>query len=205
MLQLKKSLLFQVGLLTLWYEKLKILSMLFLFVGVSSCGFEPLYVEKVGGEDLWYYNNDYDADIVYEMSQIKVEGSTDRIGQLIRNELMDNLTPYGEPKSAKYFLKLRAVGKKTVQQALRDDITATREKVQYTINYSLWSKKKGHLVSGNSWVYLSYDLLDNPYSTTMDKKKVEKDGAKIIANDISLRIGSYFHSVKTKRGDPNEF
>ena len=39
----------------------------------------------------------------------------------------------------------------------------------------------------------------------MDKKKVEKDGAKIMANDISLRIGAYFHSVKTKRGNPNEF
>jgi hypothetical protein len=45
---------------------------------------------------------------------------------------------------------------------------------------------------------LSYDLLDNPYSTTMDKKKIKKDGAKIIANDIALRVGAYFHSVKDK-------
>ena len=189
----------------MWYSKLKILSVVVMLGGISSCGFEPLYVEKVGGDDLWYYKNEYDADIVHEMAQVKVEGATDRIGQLIRNELMDNFNPYGEPKCAKYFLKLQPVGKRTVEQALRDDITATREKVKYTIKYSLWSKKDGHLVSGNSWVYLSYDLLDNPYSTTMDKKKVEKDGAKIIANDISLRIGSYFHSVKTKRGNPNEF
>ena len=92
-----------------------------------------------------------------------------------------------------------------MQQALRDDITATREKVKYSLKYKLWSKEKGQLVSGDSWIYLSYDLLDNPYSTTMDKKKVEKDGAKILANDISLRIGAYFHSVITKRGNPDEF
>ena len=173
--------------------------------GITACGFEPLYVEKTSGEDLWYYNNEYKTDIVREMAQIKVEGATDRIGQLIKNELMDTFNPYGTPKCAKYFLKLQPVESETVQQALRDDITATREKVKYSINYSLWSEKDGQLISGNSWIYLSYDLLDNPYSTSMDKKKIERDGAKIIANDISLRIGAYFHSVQTKRGNPDEF
>ena len=37
------------------------------------------------------------------------------------------------------------------------------------------------------------------------QKKIEKDAAKIIANDISLRMGAYFHSSLTKRGNPNEF
>lgn len=173
--------------------------------GLAACGFEPLYVEKTSGDDLWYYNNKFDTDIVREMAQIKIESVTDRIGQMIKNELMDTFNPHGTPKCAKYFLKIQPVASETVQQALRDDITATREKVKYTVSYSLWDKDNGQLVSGSSWVYLSYDLLDNPYSTTMDKKKVEKDGAKIIANDISLRIGAYFHSVKTKRGNPNEF
>ena len=154
---------------------------------------------------MWYYNNKFDTDIVREMAQIKVETVSDRIGQMIKNELMDTFNPYGTPKCAKYFLKLQPVSAHTVQQALRDDITATREKVKYTVKYSLWDKENCQLVSGKSLVYLSYYLLDNPYSTTMDKKKVEKDGAKIIANDISLRIGAYFHSVKTKRGNPNEF
>lgn len=176
-----------------------------LVLGVSGCGFEPLYVEKTSSDDLWYYNNDFDTDIVREMAQIKVEGASDRIGQMVRNELLDNLTPHGTPKSAKYFLKLEKISSTRTEQALRDDITATREKVRYTLRYTLWSKETGKLIDGKSWIYLSYDLLDNPYSTTMDKKKVEKDGAKILANDISLRIGAYFHSVKTKRGDPNEF
>lgn len=185
--------------------KTKIAMILAAVCGLVACGFEPLYVEKTAGNDLWYYNNKFDTDIVREMAQIKVETVSDRIGQMIKNELMDTFNPYGTPKCAKYFLKLQPVSAHTVQQALRDDITATREKVKYTVKYSLWDKENGQLVSGKSWVYLSYDLLDNPYSTTMDKKKVEKDGAKIIANDISLRIGAYFHSVKTKRGNPNEF
>ena len=176
-----------------------------LLCGFTACGFEPLYVEKTADNDLWYYNNQFDMDIVWEMSQIKVEGATDRIGQLVRNELIDSFTPHGVPKNAKYFLKLQPIKSRTTEQALRNDITATREKVKYTLDYELWSKEKGHLVSGKTWVFLSYDLLDNPYSTTMDKKKVEKDGAKILANEISLRVGAYFHSVKTKHGNPNEY
>ena len=179
--------------------------MAFLLGALSACGFEPLYVEKTAGNDLWYYNNEFDTDIVREMGQIKVETVSDRIGQMVRNELMDTFNPLGTPKCAKYFLKIDPADKQLTEQALRDDITATREKVKYTLNYSLWSKEKGNLVNGQSWVYLSYDLLDNPYSTSVDKKKVEKDGAKILANDISLRIGAYFHSMKTKRGNPDEF
>lgn len=171
---------------------------------ISGCGFEPLYVEKTSGDDIWYYNNQFDTDITRQMAKIKVVAVSDRIGQLIRNELIDIISPQGTPKNAEYFLKIEPINSRTTQQALRNDITATREKVKYTVNYSLWNKKSGHLVSGTSVVYLSYDLLDNPYSTTTDKKKIEKDGAKIIANDISLRLGAYFHSVKTKRGNPNE-
>lgn len=176
-----------------------------LICGLAACGFEPLYVERTSDSDMWYYNDKFNTDIVNEMAQIKIETVTDRIGQMIKNELIDILNPSGSTKGAKYFLKLKPAQAIATQQALRDDITATREKVKYTVYYELWSKEKGHLVSGNTWVYLSYDLLDNPYSTTMDKKKIEKDGAKIIAHDIALRIGAYFHSVKTKRGDPNEF
>ena len=183
----------------------KIFAFAAILCGLAACGFEPLYVEKTGGDDLWYYNNKYDTDIVKEMAQIKIESVSDRIGQLIKNELTDIFNPYGAPKGAKYFLKISPADAQTTQQALRDDITATREKVKYTVAYALWSKETGQLVSGDTSIYLSYDLLDNPYSTTMDKKKIEKDGAKIIANDIALRIGAYFHSVKTKRGDPNEF
>lgn len=182
----------------------KIFAAVIMVGGLTACGFEPLYVEKTGGDDLWYYNNQYDTDIVREMSQIRINAAGGRMGQMIKNELIDMFNPYGAPKNAKYFLKIQAPTVQTTQQALRDDITATREKVTYKVRYELWSTEKGKLVGGSSSTILSYDLLDNPYSTTMDKKKVKKDGAKIIANDIALRVGAYFHSVKNNAGNPNE-
>ncbi|MBQ7633617.1 MAG: hypothetical protein IJS88_05865 [Alphaproteobacteria bacterium] len=182
----------------------KILGAALLIECLSACGFEPLYVEKTSGDNLWYYNNQYDADIVKEMAQIRINTSGGRMGQLIKNELIDILNPSGAPKGSEYFLKINAPTASTVQQALRDDITATREKVTYRVSYELWSNKKGKLLSASSSTILSYDLLDNPYSTTMDKKKIKKDGAKIIANDIALRIGAYFHSQKSQTDNPHE-
>lgn len=69
---------------------------------VSACGFEPLYVEKKSSGQ-WYYDNKFDTGIKEEMASVKVELIQDRIGQLIRNDLLDKLSPKGEPKHANIF------------------------------------------------------------------------------------------------------
>lgn len=176
-----------------------------LLSGINACGFEPLYVERKS-EEKWYYKGDFDTSISDEISQIKVELIGDRIGQMIRNDLLDSLTPKGIPATPKYRLEVYDIQKNVTEQAMRDDITATRERVRYTVKYRLFSATDNkELVSGNSIAYLGYDIMANPYSTTFAQKKIEKDAAKILANDISLRMGAYFHSVLTKRGNPNEF
>ena len=76
---------------------------LFLFLLVSACGFQPLYVEKKHN-NAWYFSGDFDTSITQEMSQIKVEPIEERFGQLVRNELLDSLTPRGVPSHPKYRL-----------------------------------------------------------------------------------------------------
>ena len=175
----------------------------FLVLFISACGFEPLYVQKKQ-ESLWYFGGEFDTSISSEMAKIKVQTIADRFGQLLRNDLLDSFTPKGIPSTPRYRLVVDNIDKQTVQQALRDDITATRERVRYKVDYYLYDNETNkQLVRGNSLAYVSYDILGNPYSTTFAQKKIEQNAADIIANDISLRIGAYFHSVMTKRGDPN--
>ena len=40
----------------------------------------------------------------------------------------------------------------------------------------------------------------NSLAETVSQLKAEKNAARIIADDITLRIGAYFHSVESKRG-----
>lgn len=167
---------------------------------VSACGFQPLYVEKKHN-NAWYFSGEFDTSISQEMSQVKVEPIEQRFGQIVRNELIDNLTPRGVPSHPKYRLYVQLIDKSIVQQALRNDITASREQVKYTVEYVLRSSDKDEeLVRGNSISYASYDIMANPYSTTIAQKKAEKDSANIIANDIALRLGAYFHMLTSGKG-----
>lgn len=172
-----------------------------LFFALAACGFEPLYVKKQN-HNLWYFSGDFDTSISTEMSEVKIEPIAQRFGQQIRNQLLDMLTPLGAPQKPKYRLFVTQRSKQVTLQALRRDITATRERVRYVVNYNLVDAANNKkLLSGNSVAYVSYDILSNPYSTTMAMKKTEEDAAKIIANDIALRLGAYFHKEITSRSN----
>lgn len=167
---------------------------------LAACGFEPLYVQKKH-DNLWYFGGEFDTSITEAMSQIKIQTISERFGQQVRNELLDMLTPLGQPRSPKYRLYVVVEPKEVMQQALRKDITATRERVRYNVNYRL-VEGSTELVSGDSIAYVSYDILANPYSTTTAKKKMEANAAKIVANDIALRIGAFFHAYFKKGAQP---
>lgn len=170
---------------------------------VSACGFEPLYVERKG-DNAWYFKGDFDTSISQEMAKIKVMPIKDRFGQIMRNDLIDLLSPKGQPQKPKYRLFVTLKSKTERDQALRSDITATRKMVKYKVSYYMTDNDKT-LLKGDSVAYTGYDILANPYSTTIAKKKGDEDAARIIANDISSRLGAYFHSIATKRSIENDF
>lgn len=153
---------------------------------LSACGFSPMYAQN-NSVDIWGSSSAVD-----EMAQIKISTIADRFGQQLRNNLLDRMTPRGVPARPKYRLDVKLVRKDVVQQAMRDDVTATSERVDYRVEYKLYQGGE-ELVSGDSFAFVSYDILANPYSTTMAQKKAETDAAKIIADDIALRIGAYFY------------
>ena len=127
------------------------------------------------------------------MSKIRIAAIKDRFGQQLRNELLDIITPKGTPVSPAYRLNVTLDKKEVIQQAMRNDVTATSERLEYLVSYKLFSGQN-KLVEGTSIAFVSYDILTNPYSTTTAQKKAESDAAKILANDIALRIAAYFHS-----------
>ena len=159
----------------------------------SACGWEPLYVQKDAG---WFAK---DASTVSEMAQIKVETIPERFGQQLRNHLLDALTPKGVPAQPRYRLSIIPSEVEIERQALREDITATRERTRYHVRYTMYDTDGNVLFEGDSLAFVSYDILSNPYSTTMAQKSAQQDAAKIIADDIILRIGAFFHTVSSEK------
>ena len=166
--------------------------MVLLVLMLSACGFQPLYVQRSNATS-WFFSDEFDTSIITEMSQIKVATIKDRFGQQIRNHLLDLLTPKGVSADAKYRLKVEVLSREVTQQAMRNDVTATNERIKYRIGYKLYEGAQ-ELVAGDSIAFVSYDILSDPYSTTMSQKKAEEDASKIVADDIVLRLGAYFHT-----------
>ena len=177
---------------------MKKLSLFLIICCLCGCGFSPLYVQKTG-DSKWYYNDEFNISILQEMQKVKVEIIPERFGQLLRNVLLDNLTPKGVPSHPQYRLYADLTSKRTYDQAMRDDITSTRKMVIYTVTYYMTENGKT-LFKNKSVAYSSYDILKNPYSTTIAEKKADEEAAKIIGDDITLRVGAYFHTKFTKMG-----
>ena len=159
----------------------------------SACGFEPLYVQRSDNDKKWYFDGDFDNYVTDQMAQIKIIASGERVGQLIKNDLLDLLTPRGVPENPKYVLYVNPVKENEYDQALRSDITATRKRIDYKIEYYMMEDSK-KVLKGNTVSFVSYDILDNPYATVISRKKVQRDATKIMANDIALRLGTFFNA-----------
>src|SRR5690606_18495150 len=65
-----------------------------LLPALAGCGFKPLYGRNSGG-----------GEVVPEFAQIAIEQPDDRGEQLLRNRLLDILTPKGAPDRPRYLLK----------------------------------------------------------------------------------------------------
>ncbi len=178
------------------------LAVLVLFA-VAACGFEPLYVQKTSKEDKWYFDGDFDNYVTDQMAQIKIVVTGERLGQQIKNNLLDLLTPQGVPTKPKYYLYVNPVQENEYDQALRSDITATRKRIDYKVNYHMTQNSK-EVMKGNTVSFVSYDILDNPYSTVISRKKVQQDAAKIMANDIALRLGAFFNAKANEYEDAEQ-
>jgi LPS-assembly lipoprotein len=172
----------------LLYNKFKyLISCLITAFCLASCGFTPLYSTN-------NTKSFYNSDVKVELAQIKIKHIADRFGQQIRNELLDNLTPLGQPKKPKYILEVFMEEEpRIIEQALRDDVTATRETMKISMLYKL-KKGKEIILEGDSVAFTSYNILSNPYSTTVSKEDAYRQAANIIANDIALRLAAFFHS-----------
>ena len=89
---------------------MKLLKILAGILLVSSCGFQPLYVQRDNSSS-WYFSDKFDTSIVEELAKIKVVAIKDRFGQQMRNHLLDLLTPKGVPSNPQYRLVVEVVGR----------------------------------------------------------------------------------------------
>jgi LPS-assembly lipoprotein len=161
-----------------------------LSLSASACGFEPLYSTKnINGETST-------AVIAKETSYISITRIPDRRGQILKNNLLEMLTPNGEPDSPKYELRVKLGDFPSIKQGLESDNTATRILINASAEYSLYdvNNPQKPILTGKARAKTSYNVLDEVYSSIVSKENAEERALGIIAENIALRLGVYFRN-----------
>jgi LPS-assembly lipoprotein len=177
----------------------RIAAFLVLVVAAASaagCGYRPVYGERGAATAAGQT-----ASVQESMNQVQIRPIRDRTGQLLRNDLVDRITPNGQASAARYVLEVR-LDEREQALAVRRDETATRANLQLIARYQMRDTVSGTvLTSGISRATTSYNLVQSEFATQSALRDARRRGAQLVAEDIALRIAAYFNRVTN---DPNK-
>lgn len=158
----------------------------FLLVILGACGFEPLYGPQSFNQ----------PEICEELAQIKVERIPDREGQMLRNHLIDILSPCGQPTFPSAILDVQ-LGITRVDSAVRKDGTAMRYKITLIAYITLKDPEtKEVLYADKATVINAYYIGANTafeaYSTVISERDAVRKSLKLLADEIQTLLASYY-------------
>ena len=147
---------------------------------LTGCGFAPLHGPQQSG-----------VNATAALRQISVPPIPERLGQLLRIELTNQLSPKGQPQAPTYVLNV-SVKENKQELAVRKDATATRANliISATFELSDVQEKKG-LLKGAVRSVNSYDILDADFATLSAESDARRRGARDLATEIKSRLGIF--------------
>jgi len=152
--------------------------------GLGACGFEPLYSQNDDGIG----SHDY-------LRQIEVAPLEKRLGQMVFNSLVDELTPLGVPSSPTYRLSMKL---KENREGLgfEDDDTVTRFNYELLATFRLIdiASEKILFESANRSI-AAYNVVDNQFATLTARQDAETRAAKDLSRNVKLQLSLYFRQA----------
>ena len=153
-------------------------------VGLGSaagCGFQPLYSQP-----------EADTTVSTDLAAVRIEPLRDRVGQRMHNFLRDRLNPQGQPVAPSYRLQVE-LSETLSELGVRRDETATRANLRMEASFALRTYGGDQpLFAGRATSTTSYDILDNPFATTVSEGDARERALRELADDIQTRLAVYF-------------
>lgn len=169
------------GSLNKWIAAVLVLG---LSLSVAGCGFRPLYGERSGS-----------ASTVDAMALVQIGKVSGRYGQIIRNYLLDRLSPQGHPSAPRYRLDLNI---ETQKEALAIEQDETVER----FNFSLTAKYRLVDLTGTKTVFkarsrsvAAYNVVRSDYATLVAENDAASRVAREVCDDIKIQLAIFFDRV----------
>ena len=156
---------------------------------LAACGFQPMYGQQSGRRP------SFDA-----FAEVAVAPIPERVGQLIRNRLLDQVNPYGEPGAARYTLGV-TFARNRVPVAVDRDQTITRYNMTLVASYILTENASRTIVTrGSTRSVAAFNIVGSEFANIAAEHDAEERTAVSVADDIALRLGAYFADPNRRAG-----
>jgi LPS-assembly lipoprotein len=156
-------------------------------LSLAGCGFKPLY-----GVD----SASHQPAAMAQFAAIQIPPLADRIGQQMRNLLIDSLHPGGAAADYRYRLNV-TIAESVISLGLQQNSTSTRGQVRLTVKYSLIDDASGKtLLTESLRASTGYNILINQFSSVLSQDDAEAQGLQQIANDMTQHLALYFATLK---------
>ncbi|MCW5747393.1 MAG: hypothetical protein KIT36_14490 [Alphaproteobacteria bacterium] len=159
-----------------------------LALALAGCGFEPMYGERTGTPPA---GSPADSGVQSDMLGTRVATIADRVGQVLRNHLVDRLNPQGEPAQPVYYLVVRLHEEKE-SVLTRSDEFSTATNLRLIADYDVRDPQGNILNTGYSRVVTRYNTLRSQYATIAAEDNARERAARELAEDIRVKLAVFY-------------
>lgn len=170
----------------MWWSK-AVLIVAVLALGPSGCGFRPLYGKGPV---------DSGSAVSDDLSAVRVRAIDDRLGQQLRNSLVQRLSPAGEPGSPRYDLVVRLT-KYVEGLGQQKDARSTLGRMTVLASYVLTrlgdgSEMQAGGFSGTARSVVSFNYLGARYASVAMERDAEERAVEDLAEGIRRQLAVRF-------------
>lgn len=163
------------------------LVILMLSFALPGCGFKPMYGASATATS---------ASVMDRMATIDIRPIPDRLGQVVRNALVDAITPGGAGGAPVYELALK-VGEEREDVAIRQNASATRANYRMSAKFELREIATDKVaLTGTTWAETAFDIVQQDYPTVIAQQDAQEKLAVELAEEIKTRIAVFFDKGK---------
>jgi len=154
---------------------------------LGACGFHPLYAGGPNGPRRT------------ELAQIAIGPVDSKEGVDLRNELIDRLTPDGEPTYPQYQLDLE-LHEYREGLGIQKDTSVTRWNLQLAADYRLLDLGTGKVITkGTASTMASYSVVDSQFATLTAERDAQERASVDLGDQLSLRLALFFEQRQRAR------
>lgn len=147
---------------------------------LGGCGFRPL-LKQVD-----------DTGVQSELAAVEVKTSIDRLGYLVRDNLLDQLNPTGVAVPARYLLQIN-LQRRSTALAIQLDNVITRYNLTLTARISLLdASNRRVLYKSTVRRVASYNAIQDPYAELAAEQDAERRAAHEVGIDILNQLAIHF-------------